>query len=104
VLFIALLGHALGVPYALARDLVLDPAGERLWLALRALEIGREGVAQIGYALSEADPRRDLEKFADTLDTIAGIAPAEARAALAPLKLDPDYRAALIALERGGVK
>jgi len=104
VLFIALLGHALGVPYALARDLVLDPAGERLWLALRALEIGREGVAQIGYALSEADPRRDLEKFADTLDTIAAILPVEARAALAPLKLDPDYRAALIALQRGGAK
>ena len=104
VLFIALLGHALGVPYALSRDLVLDPGADRLWLALRALEIGREGVAQIGYALSEADPRRDLEKFADTLDTIAAISPVEARAALAPLKLDPDYRAALIALQRGGVK
>lgn len=104
VLFIALLGHALGVPYALARDLVLDPSADRLWLALRALEIGREGVAQIGYALSEADPRRDLETFADTLDTIAAISPVEARAALAPLKLDPDYRAALIALQRGGMK
>ncbi|MDF2387503.1 DUF2336 domain-containing protein [Nostoc ellipsosporum NOK] len=104
VLFIALLAHAMGVPYALARDLVLDPAAERLWLALRALEIGREGVAQIGYALSEADPRRDLEKFADTLDTIAAIAPAEARNALAPLRLDPDYRAARIALQRGGAK
>ncbi|WHU03457.1 DUF2336 domain-containing protein [Sphingomonas sp. NIBR02145] len=104
VLFIALLGHGMGVPYELARDLVLDPAADRLWLALRALDIGREGVAQVGYALSEADPRRDLEKFADTLDTIAAIAPAEARAALAPLKLDPDYRAALIALQRGGAK
>lgn len=101
VLFIALLGHAMGVPFGLARDLVLDPAADRLWLALRALEIGREGVAQVGYALSEADPRRDLEKFADTLDAIAAITPDEARAALAPLKLDPDYRAALIALQRG---
>ncbi len=104
VLFIALLGHALGISYALARDLVLDPAADRLWLALRALEIGREGVAQIGYALSEADPRRDLEALADTLDTITAITPAEARAGLASLKLDPDYRAALIALQRGAAK
>ncbi len=104
VLFIALLGHGMGVSYELARDLVLDPGADRLWLALRALEIGREGVAQIGYALSEADPRRDLERLADTLDTITAITPAEARAALAPLKLDPDYRTALIALQRGGVK
>ena len=102
VLFIALLAHALGVPYALARDLVLDPDADRLWLALRALEIGREGVAQIGYALSEADPRRDLERFADTLDTIAAITGAEARQALAPLKLHPDYRAAMAALQRAG--
>jgi hypothetical protein len=102
VLFIALLAHALGISYALARDLVLDPAADRLWLALRALEIRREGVAQIGYALSEADPRRDLEKFADALDMIAAITPVEARAALAPLKLDSAYRAARIALQRGG--
>lgn len=102
VLFVALLGHALGVPYALARDLVLDPAAERLWLALRALEIGREGVAQIGYALSEADPRRDLERFADALDAIAAVTAAEAREALAPLRLHPDYRAAMAALQRVG--
>ena len=54
--------------------------------------------------LFRSDPRRDLEKFADTLDTIAAIAPAEARNALAPLRLDPDYRAARIALQRGGAK
>ena len=101
VLFIALLAHALGMPFGSARDLVLDPAGERLWLALRARDIGREGIAQIGYALSEADPRRDLEQFADTLDAFAAVTPAEARAVLAPLKLDPDFRAAIIALQRG---
>lgn len=102
VLFVALLGHALGIPYDLARDLVLDPAGDRLWIALRSLGLGREAIAQIGYALCEADPRRDLETFADTLDAAVAIDPAEAHAALAPLRLHRDYRAAVIALERAG--
>lgn len=100
VLFVALLAHALGVSYSIARDVVLDPAADRLWLALRAFELPREPIAQIGYALSEADPRRDLESFADTLDAIAAISGPEAREALAPLRLHPDYRAAVIALER----
>ena len=102
VLFVALLGHALGVTYAIARDVVLDPSGDRLWLALRALELERAYVAHIGYALSEADPRRDLEAFADTLDVIAAVRPQDAREALAPIRLHPDYRAAVIALERCG--
>jgi hypothetical protein len=101
VLFVALLAHALGVGYALAREIVLDPAGDRLWLALRALELTRDTIARIGYALSEADSRRDLESFADTLDVIAAIDAGEARTALAPMKLDPDYRAAVLALGRG---
>lgn len=100
VLFIALLGHALGVPYALARDIVLDSGADRLWLALRALDLGREPIAQIGYALCEADPRRDLEAFADTLEAITAVSAQAAREALAPLKLHPDYRAAVVALER----
>lgn len=100
VLFIALLGHALGVSYPLARDIVLDSAAERLWLALRALDLGREPIAQIGYALCEADPRRDLECFADALDAITAISAQDAREALAPLKLHPDYRAAMVALAR----
>ena len=100
VLFIALLGHALGVTYALARDIVLDSAADRLWLGLRALDLGREPIAQIGYALCEADPRRDLEDFADTLGTITAVGAQVAREALAPLKLHPDYRAAVVALER----
>lgn len=104
VLFVALLAHALGVGYPLARDLAVDAQAERLWVALRALEIGREPIAQIGYALCEADPRRDLEKFADTLDAIAAIEPRQARDALASLRLDPDYRAAVIALQRSGAK
>jgi hypothetical protein len=102
VLFIAMLGHALGVAYSLAREIVLDPAADRLWLALRALELGREPIAQIGYALCEADPRRDLEAFADMLDVIAAVEPDAAREVLGPLRLHPDYRAAVIALQRAG--
>jgi hypothetical protein len=96
--FVALLAHALGVPYELVRELVLEPAGDRLWLLLRALEVPRDAVAAIGYALSEADPRRDVESFAEMLDTIVGIEPEAARNAIAPLRLHPDYRAALHAL------
>ena len=102
VLFTALLAHALGVGYSLAREMVLDPGSDRLWLALRALDLTRDSIAQIGYALCEGDARRDLELFADTLDAIAAIPADEARSALAPLKLHPDYRAALQALERTG--
>lgn len=100
-LFIALLGHAMGLGYGDVRDLVLDPDGERLWLVLRALELDRAAIAKIGLALCEADPRRDIERFADTLDTIAAIDPEQARAAIAPLLLPPDYRAAMLAVARG---
>lgn len=98
VLFIALFAHALGVGYPIAREIVLDSAADRLWLALRALDLGRETVAQIGFALCEADPRRDVERFADRLDSILAVSVDDARAAIAPLRLDPDYRAALLAL------
>ncbi|MDF0488983.1 DUF2336 domain-containing protein [Sphingomonas sp. H39-1-10] len=100
-LFIALLGHALGLAYADVRDLVLEPDGERLWLVLRALELDRAAIAAIGVALCEADPRRDIERFAETLDTIAAIEPERARAAVAPLTLPPEYRAAMVAVARG---
>jgi hypothetical protein len=100
-LFIALLGHALGLDYADARDVVLDPDADRLWLVLRALELDRIAIAKIGLALSDADPRRDVERFADSLDGIAAVPPVEARSAIAPLLLHPDYRAALLALARG---
>jgi hypothetical protein len=102
VLFTALLAHAMGVGYPLARDIVLDPEADRLWLAFRALDLTRDTIAKAGYALCEADPRRDLESFADTLDAIASIGAAEARNALAPMKLHPDYRAAVLALGRAG--
>lgn len=97
--FTALLATALGIAFAPARDIVLDPDGDRLWLVLRALDMPRETVAEIGYLLCEADPRRDLEDFADTLDSITSIDPDIARGAIAPLRLPSDFRAAVVALD-----
>jgi len=102
VLFIAVLAHGLGVSFSAARDLVLDPAGEGLWVALRALDLPRGAVAQIGYALCEADARRDLDQFAERLDEIMALDPIEAGRAMATLKLHPDYRAAILALASSG--
>ncbi|MEG3122814.1 DUF2336 domain-containing protein [Sphingomonas sp. GB1N7] len=101
-LFIGVLSHAVGLDYEQGRDIVSDADAGRLWLVLRALETDRQAIARIGLALCEADPRRDLEEFADALDDIAAIPADRARVALAPLKLHPDYRAALSALTRGG--
>jgi len=100
-LFVALIGHALGLEYADARDIVLDPSADRLWLVLRALEVDRESIARIGLALSEADPRRDLDSFAEALDGIAATPSTHARVAITSLLLHSDYRGALLALARG---
>lgn len=99
-LFAAILAQGMGVPYDAAREIVLDPGGERLWVACRALDLPRDAIAHIGLRLSEGDGRRDLERFADELDHVAGIPAASARGAIAPLRLHPDYRAALDALRR----
>lgn len=99
-LFVAVMAHALSIDFAEARALTLDPNGDRLWLALRAHGLDRATIARIGLALSDADPRRDIEAFVDALDAIAAIPIEEARAALAPLALHPDFRAALRALDR----
>jgi hypothetical protein len=99
-LFIAVLAHALSIDFAEARALTLDPDGDRLWLALRAHGQDRETIARIGLALADADPRRDIEAFVDALDTIGAVPIEDARVALAPFALHPDFRAALRALER----
>lgn len=100
-LFVALLARALAIPFDTARDIVLDPGGERLWLACRALDLPRDAIARIGLSLSEAEPTRDLERFADELDHIVAIPVETARAAVAPLRLHADYRSALDALRDG---
>jgi len=104
VVFVALLAQALSIEFTLTREVVLDPAGDRLWLLLRALDLPRETIARIGLGLSDADPRRDLEGFADSLDRIVAIDPERARAGIAPLRLDPGFRAAVLSLARRPVR
>ncbi|KQR84152.1 DUF2336 domain-containing protein [Sphingomonas sp. Leaf343] len=97
-LFVALLAQALDVPVDQARAITLEPAGDRLWLACRAIDLDRSTIARIALALADADPTRDIEAFADELDAIAAVANDDARGALASLALHPDYRGAIRAL------
>ncbi|WP_033921268.1 hypothetical protein [Sphingomonas sp. 37zxx] len=94
-LFIALIAHGLRVTFEDVRTIVVRPDDVRLWLALRGLGLGRAGIAHIGYMLSEADPRRDIEAFVDLLDPLAALPSDAALAALAPLKLPRAYRDAM---------
>ncbi|GAA0728784.1 DUF2336 domain-containing protein [Sphingomonas japonica] len=100
-LFIAFVARALGSDYAAVRALVLDRDGDRLWVALRALNLPRTTLAQIGFVLSEADPRRDLDRFVDRLDPAMLLSPDDARAALMILRADPVYRDAVAAMAQG---
>ncbi|WP_322963485.1 hypothetical protein [Sphingomonas fuzhouensis] len=97
--FVALLTHALGIEHGLVREIVLEPEGDRLWLALRALEQDRATIARIGLSLCEADGRRDVEAFAEALDAIMAIPAAEARRAIASLTLPEPFREAMARLE-----
>ena len=74
---------------------------DRLWLVLRVARLDRDDIARIGLALCDADPRRDVDGFADRLDAIAGIAPEAAAEALATARLHHDFRRAVIALAQG---
>ncbi|WP_447726426.1 DUF2336 domain-containing protein [Sphingomonas koreensis] len=98
-LFAALLAHALRIDFDGARAMTFDAASGRLWVALRALDFDRAAVARLGVALSEADPRRNVEAFADQLDSIMAVGVEDARGAIASLSLPADYRAALLALK-----
>jgi hypothetical protein len=100
-LFVAVLARATGLDYDRMRGVVLDPEGDQLWLALRAAALDRPTIARIGLSLAEADPRRDVEAFADTLDAIVAVPVDEARAALSPLTAHPDLRRAIDDLSRG---
>lgn len=102
--FVALIANALGVDFELVREILVDPQGERLWLILRALEVPRDAIAQIGYLLCQGDPRRDVDAFAETVETVMAIDPQSAREAVGPLRLHPDYRAAVIALGVAGAR
>ncbi|MCT8000672.1 DUF2336 domain-containing protein [Sphingomonas sanguinis] len=100
-LFIALLAHACGIDHDELRDVVLEPEGDRLWLVLRSLDLGRPTVARIGLALAEADGRRDVDAFADALDAIMAIPAEAARRAIASLSLPRAFRGAIARLDQG---
>ena len=101
-LFVAVLARSIGLDFAEAQALVLEPDGDRLWLALRAAQLDRPTIARVALTLAEADPRRDIEAFADELDRLAVVEPADARLALAPETLQREFRAAIRALARSG--
>lgn len=99
-LFVAAIAHATELDYIQARAIALDPDGDRLWLVLRAHGLDRPTIARIGLALADADRRRDIEAFADDLDSIVAIETDGAARAIAPMRLHPDFRNALNALAR----
>lgn len=99
-LFFAVVAHAASLDFHAARAIALEPEGDRLWLVLRAQGVGRADIARVGLILSEADRRRDVESFADLLDSIAAVECEDAATALAPMRLHPEFRAALRALTR----
>ena len=101
VLFTALVARASGLAFERVRDLVIDPDGARLWVVLRALAVDRATIARIGFALAESEPARDIEGFADRIDIIMDVTPDAARVALAPMALDTEYHAAMLALGAG---
>ena len=98
-LFIAFIAHALKLDLASVNQMVLDAQDDRFWVLLRALDLPREALARAGYALFEADPARSADSVPDRLDDAMAISPDAARAALVSLRLDPDYRSAMLALD-----
>ena len=100
-LAIALLARALAIDGDVARTLVVEPDGERLWTALRGAGLSRDEIARVALSLAEADPRRDIEALADRLDELAAMPVAAARDAIAPLTMPRDLRDAVRALARG---
>lgn len=100
-LFVAVLAQASRVDADQVRAALIWADDERLWLLLRAVGLDRTAIAHIAVALAEADPKRDIERFADGLDALLAISPDEARHALSPFTLHRDMQAAMRALARG---
>jgi hypothetical protein len=97
-LVVALLARAAEIAFTEARALLLDAGAERLLLVLHALELPREGIAELCFMLCNADPRRDLAALADAIDALENVDPHQARELLVHLRLSPEYRAARDAL------
>lgn len=98
-LFVALLARALGADFTAVREVVVDDASDRLWLALRAVGLDRAAIARIGVQRGHAGSPAAIEALADQIDAVAAIAPDAARGALTSLNLPADFRAAVLALE-----
>ena len=102
-----LLGRSVGEVGEFARGfsvpVVAGPRGIAAFAAhgrvITPQEVGAEVLREL-KRVAEADPRRDIEAFAETLDTIMAVDVEDARAALAGLRLPADYRAAVQALGR----
>lgn len=99
-LFAALVARAAAVDYEQVRRLLIDPGGDLLTLMLHVAGVERTAIAGIGVALADADARRDLERLADRIDWAEAQGREAARAALAPLALGRDFRAAVRALSK----
>ncbi len=95
---IALVAHALDLDPRVVAHAVLDTVSDRLWLMLRAIDLPRDAMAGFGFALFEADPARDVETLPDLIEAAMAVPVDTARAAIAPLRFDPDFRSALATL------
>ena len=79
VLVIALLAQGLSIDADLARQIVLDPEGDRLWLALRALDFPRAGIARIalvGHSLGALFATNFAAHHARRVSALALLSPA----------------------------
>lgn len=99
VLVAALIGHGAGIETGIARSMLLDPAGDRLWLALRAVDAPRALIVRLAMALSQADRRRDANMFIRLLDPLMTMTPATAADAFAALKFPEAFREACARME-----
>jgi hypothetical protein len=102
MLGVALIAHAGRVAFDDMLDIVTDPVATRLAMACRALGLSRAVIARLGYALAEADSRRDIERFADMLDAVTALPDDVPRAALRDMQLARGYREARAALTEAG--
>jgi hypothetical protein len=100
-LAVAMIADAGGLGTRAVRDLVLERDPAPLCILLRALDLPRETLARVGFALCEADASRDLDGFADVLDAVAAVPLQEAWQAVAAMALPAGYRAALLAFAQG---
>ena len=101
---LALLAAALalraGIDGASAWEMLVDTAGSRLAVLLRAIDCSREMAGAIMLRLTIADHRSEAE-LADNLDAFDLLPIEQAREALRPWRLDSDYRRAIAALAAG---